>query len=77
LVLVLADARAPALLAIAPDALVLADARAPAFLVLAPDALVLADARSLDTTHSLSRERERVPFINEVTPLARFSVGKP
>jgi hypothetical protein len=43
--LVLADARAPALLASAPDALVLADARPPALLAFAPFALVLADAR--------------------------------
>jgi len=42
---VLADARPPALLACAPDALVLADARPPALLACAPDALVLADAR--------------------------------
>ena len=41
----LADARPPALLALAPAALVLADARPPALLALAPDALVLADAR--------------------------------
>ena len=40
----LADARPPALLACAPDALVLADARAPALLALAPSALALADA---------------------------------
>ena len=45
LALVLADARAPALLAPAPSALVLADARAPALLAFAPLALVLADAR--------------------------------
>jgi len=41
---VLADARAPALLASAPLALMRAQARAPALLALAPDALVLADA---------------------------------
>jgi hypothetical protein len=41
---VLADARAPALLACTPDALVRADARAPALLALAPLALVRADA---------------------------------
>jgi hypothetical protein len=39
-----ADARPPALLAFAPDALVLADVRPPALLAFAPDALVLADA---------------------------------
>jgi len=44
--LVLADARAPALLALAPFALVLADARPPALLAFAPPALVLADARA-------------------------------
>ena len=40
------DARAPALLALAPDELVLADARAPALLTSAPPAPVLADARA-------------------------------
>jgi hypothetical protein len=45
LALVLADARPPALLALAPLALVLADAHSPALLALAPLALVLADAR--------------------------------
>jgi len=39
------EARAPALLALAPDALVLADACPPALLALAPLALVWADAR--------------------------------
>jgi hypothetical protein len=40
-----ADARPPALLACAPNALVLADARPPALLACASFALVLADAR--------------------------------
>ena len=43
--LVRAEARAPALLALAPDALVRADARPPALLASAPLALVRADAR--------------------------------
>jgi hypothetical protein len=42
--LVLADARAPALLACAPSALVRADACAPTLLACAPSALVRADA---------------------------------
>jgi len=43
LVVVLADAGAPAVLALAPDAVMLADAGAPAVLALAPLAVVLAD----------------------------------
>ena len=42
----LADARAPALFASAPDALVLADARPTALLAMSPFALVRADARA-------------------------------
>ena len=44
--LVRAEARAPALLALAPDALVRADARPPAPLALNPAPLGLADARA-------------------------------
>ena len=39
----LADARAPAVLALAPDAVMRADARAPAVLAVAPAAVMLTE----------------------------------
>ena len=71
--LVQAEARAPALLARAPDTLVRADARAPALLASAPDALVLADARApallAPAPSALVRADARAPALLACAPL--------
>jgi hypothetical protein len=69
-----ADARAPALLASAPDALVRADARAPALLACALLALVRADARApallASAPDALVRADARAPALLALAPLA-------
>ena len=72
--LVRAEARAPALLALAPDALVRADARPPAPLALNPAPLGLADARApallAFAPLALVRTNARAPALLAIAPSA-------